>query len=655
MTRHHHASGFLIRFSVALLVVAAFGEFSFAQQAGQVAETSSDSAPTTNTGDESSKPTEQASAKSESGDTKASESKSEEPPPIKIPPPPPQTGPRIPFELQRYEVELPIVFQPSAKLGPAVRESVIAELRGLIDRSVGPMWNLKIEEPRWITPQNRTGLERLTSEVLKQRSVELRFARVVREQLSEYTEGKFPVESETPSDEMLAEIRHLLTITDNEVLEPTIAEYVTSVAGEAVDAEKVATVSEVVYLYLTPPPIIVDKIFPVSVEVEGSSYIISAREWDRESELLTTVRTRTTVDRRTIAAQILRLLGEVFRPTVLIDEATPQTARIKYKAGEFPPGDPAFAVAKKDAMFIPFFRYLDRNKVMQKLQFLPWSYITATSIERIRADCELATGVKTPLGSFKRRRMELRALALKPYTDQTTLTLVPKRNRTRPLVGYLVAVYDEIPPPPPELKPGEEPSEDLPEREKPDVYRSDRFGNVTIPVDPNKPLQWIFIRSGSALLAKFPLVAGAEQQITVECPDDTIRLDVEGQIVLLQSRLVDTIAKQAMVKAMITNRVKAGEWKKVDESLKELDELPTIESFETLVSEIQYPALKKAEERGERSLKGRISKLGDAVLKVARIHLDQQKIDEFREDIVQQRQIDDPDAPRGKRAAPGRN
>lgn len=150
MTRHHHASGFLIRFSVALLVVAAFGEFSFAQQAGQVAETSSDSAPTTNTGDESSKPTEQASAKSESGDTKASESKSEEPPPIKIPPPPPQTGPRIPFELQRYEVELPIVFQPSAKLGPAVRESVIAELRGLIDRSVGPMWNLKIEEPRWI-------------------------------------------------------------------------------------------------------------------------------------------------------------------------------------------------------------------------------------------------------------------------------------------------------------------------------------------------------------------------------------------------------------------------------------------------------------------------------------------------------------------------
>ena len=645
MLHHQNTLQTLIRTTVVLIATVLLVADLSAQQAvesssGKSAEpTNKATATTTTTGNAS---------------PEAAATAPDEPPPVKLPPPPPSTGPKVPFELQKYDVELPIAFMPSAKLGPAVRESVIAELRALIDRSVGPMWKLKIEEPDWITPRNKTGLERLTSEGLKQRAVELRFVQAVREQLSEYTEGKFPVEADTPpSTEMLSEIRQLLTITENDILESAITEFVTKIANGKVDADKVATVSEVVFLYLTPAPVTVDKIFPVTVEVEGASYVISAREWDRESELLTTVRTRTTIDRRTIASQILRLLSEVFRPITLIDEATPLTARIRYKAGEFPPGDPAFALAKKDAIYVPFFRYLDRNKVMQKLQFLPWSYITATNVERIRANCELSTGVKTPLGSFKRRRMELRALELKPYTDQTTLTLVPKRNRTRPLVGYLVAVYDEIPPPAPE--PGEEPKEDVPEREKPDIYRSDRFGNVTISVDPNKPLQWIFIRSGSALLAKFPLVAGAEKQMTVECPDDTIRLDVEGQIVLLQSRLVDTIAKQAMVKAMITNRLKKGEWKKVDESLKELDELPTIESFETLVSEIQYPALKKADERRDRTSKGRIKKLGETVLKVARIHLDQQKIDEFREDVVQERQLEDPDAPRGNRAAPGRN
>jgi hypothetical protein len=677
MLRPLTTSSFLIRLAVALLATATVAGISFAQQAeqptGKAADAGSDSPKSIEAGAQDESKTETSTTTADSPTAEGEVSKAEEPPPVKLPPPPPKTGPKVPFELQKYDVELPIVFQPSVKLGPAVRESIIAELRTLIDRSVGPMWKLKIEEPDWITPRNRTGLERLTSESLKQRALELRFAQAVREQLSEYTkvessgeedeeakmdegakasEKQFPLEAESPlSDEMLAEIRHLLTITENELREPAIAEYVGKVAAGKVAAEKVATVSEVVFLYLTPPPITVDKVFPVSVEVAGGAYTVSAREWDRESELLTTVRTRTTLDRRTIAAQIISLLGEVFRPITLIDEATPTTARIRYKAGEYPPGDPAFVLAKQDAIYVPFFRYLDRKKVVQKLQFLPWSYITATNVDRIRANCELDTGVKTPLGSFKRRRMELRALALKPYTDQTTLTLVPKRNRTRPLVGYLVAVYDEIPPPPPE--PGDKPKEDAPEREKPDIYRSDRFGNVTIPVDPNKPLQWVFIRSGSALLAKFPLVAGAERQMTVQCPDDTIRLDVEGQIVLLQSRLIDTIAKQAMVKAMITNRVKKGEWKKVDESLKELDELATIADFETLVSEIQYPALKKADERRDRASKGRIKKLGAAVLKIARVHLDQQKVDEFREDIVQQRQIEDPDAPRGKRAAPG--
>lgn len=657
MLRHHNPSKFLIRLAIALLATATVAGISFAQQTEQptkqAASASSDSAGSTKASAQNNSKPEAASTTSESSVANSEEPKAEVPPPVKLPPPPPKTGPKVPFELQKYDIELPIVFQPSGKLGPAVRENIIAELRVLIDRSVGPMWKLKIDEPDWITPRNRTGLERLTSEGLKQRAVEHRFAQAVREQLSEYTEGKFPLKTESPpSDEMLAKIRHLLTLTENELREPAIAEYVAMVADGKVDAEKIATVSEVIFLYLTPPPITVDKVFPVSVEIEGGSYTVSAREWDRESELLTTVRTRTTLDRRTIATQIISLLGEVFRPIALIDEATPTTARIRYKAGEYPPGDPTFVLAKQDAIYVPFFRYLDRKKVVQKLQFLPWSYITATKVERIRAHCELDTGVKTPLGSFKRRRMELRALAVKSYTDQTTLTLVPKRNRTRPLVGYLVAVYDEIPPPPPE--PGENPKEDAPEREKPDIYRSDRFGNVTIPVDPKKTLQWVFIRSGSALLAKFPLVAGVERQMTVECPDDTIRLDVEGQIVLLQSRLVDTIAKQAMVKAMITNRVKKGEWKKVGESLQELDELATIEDFETLVSEIQYPALKKADERRDRASKGRIKKLGAAVLKVARVHLDQQKLDEFREDIVQQRQIDDPDAPRGKRSAPGR-
>lgn len=586
-------------------------------------------------------------SESETGTDTATPEKAE----FKLPPPPP-TAVKTPIEMQRYQVELPIVFQPSVKLGPAARTSIINEVRTILDRNVGVMWDLKITEPDWITPRDRRGLDRLSVEQLKQRAVELRYAEVIREQLSEYTESAFPVEAETPiSDELRREIRRVLDTTDNETLQPMVAALVDRIAAGKVAAEKAATVSEVVFLYLTPPPLAIDKVFPVSIESHAGLYSVSAREWDRESELLTTVRTRPVMDRRGIAMQVIQLLSEVFRPVAQIDEADPTSARIRFKAGEYPPADPAFAQAEKGSMFTPFFRYLDRNKVLQKIQFLPWSYITVREMERIRANCDLDTGVKTPLGSFRRRRMDIRALALKPWLSETTLTLVPKRNTTRPLVGYLVAVYDEIPPPPP--KPGEEPPEDAPPREKPEIHRSDRFGNVTIPVDSNKPLQWVYIRSGSALLAKFPLVSGAEAQMTVECPDDTIRLDVEGQIVLLQSQLIDTIAKQAMVKAMIMNRAKKGEWKKVDESMDELSELPGIGDFEQLVSEIQYPAIKKAQSRNDRISERRIKKLGTEVLKVARIHLDQEKIDEFREEIIEQRRIEDPNAGGRPRQAPG--
>ena len=243
---------------------------------------------------------------------------------------------------------------------------------------------------------------------------------------------------------------------------------------------------------------------------------------------------------------------------------------------------------------------------------------------------------------------------MKPDLKRTTLRLAPKRNHDKPLVGYLVAVYDELPPPP--LKPGEEPDEDAPPRPVPEIHRSDRFGRVHIPVDPKNSLEWVLIRSGSALLTKFPFVPGAEPEMLVECPDDTIRLNVEGQLVLLQGRLIDTIAKRSVVMAMIKNRSKKQEWDKVDESLKQLKTLPTLDQFTAQVETIQFAPRERARERNDRQTVSRINKLGSQVLKVAAIHLDTEKLEVFLEQIRELREIDDAggDA-RDRRTAPSAN
>lgn len=573
------------------------------------------------------------------------------------PPPPPPKQPRIPIQELRYRVEIPIVFEQSLHLGPVFRQSVLNELHELADRSVGGIWDVSIYEPDWLTPRNRAGIDSVSEEGIKWRNQVFSAAESLADLIVQQTDGKVAVTVPIPLPADLAEAVGEVVAIPNEIefdeqRKKLLRALVDSMGGGKVESEKADLIAELMTLYVLPTPQRIDKVFPIAVEKNGSYYHVTSREWDRDSETLSPVRSRRTLDRRGVAEEIMLLLGELYHPVGQIDEANPETARIKMRAGLFTAGDPAFAHVTDKSLFKPFFRYLDEDRVLRQMQFLPWSYLTVDKINRERVESNVFSGVATPLGAFRRRRMEIRAITIKQDVGITTLRLAPKRNHDRPLVGYLVAIYDEPPPPP--LPAGEEPPEDAPPPPKPDIYRSDRFGQVQIPVDPNKSLEWVYIRSGSSLLTKFPFVPGVEAEMLAECPDDTIRLDVEGQLVLLQSRLIDTIAKRSVVMAMIKNRRAKSEWEKVDESLKELDNLPTLEEFTAQVESIQFLSKEKAKARKDRRTVSRIDRLGKEVLKVAAIHLDKEKLDEFREETREMRTLDKAGAdPRERRTAPG--
>lgn len=598
------------------------------------------------------------------------------PPELELPPQPPPPPPKIPHELRAYQVQIPVVFGISAQMGPAFRRDMLNELRVIADRSIGPMWELEIVEADWITPLNRSGIERITSGQIRQRLLERRMIEVIREQLVEQTAGKFKADrTAPPSESLLSQSRAAIAEADEAKRRILSDALVKAVAGsQPLEAKTLKTISDIVFLYLLPSEATLDKIFPVAVELTGSTFVISSREWDRESEQMTAVRSRITTDRRAVATEIMRLVRDLFHPVMQVDDARPEGVRLRVKAGDYRPADPGFNQAQEGALFAPFFRYLDKNRVVQKIQQLPWSYITVHSIENARLGGVLQTGVSTPLGAFRRKRMELRAIALKPAHDGTTLTLVPRRYPDKPLIGYLVAVYDE-PPPPPAKPAATEPAagtpatparkdeaspapataaaEPQPEPPKPEIFRSNRLGQVHIPVDPDRPLQWIYIRSGSALLAKFPIVAGLESNMTVDCPDDTIRLDVEGQVTLLQTRLIDTIAQRVTLMALAKSRAKKNEWAKVDESLNALKKLPELKDFEQQVTEIQYPAIKKAQARRDRSTESKVKNFGKDVLKVAGVYLDKEKLDDFRSEIEELRRLELGDPEPAVRTAPG--
>ncbi len=256
---------------------------------------------------------EEGSAEAGSGEQTDETASPEEaaPPPVKIPPPPPERPNRKDIELESYQVEIPIVFQPHPRMGPAFRQAVIDELYVIADRSIGPMWNLKITDGDWITPRSDQGIERITPEQIKKRQSEEAYFLAIHKQIAAHSEGKF---SEVPSDplddETRARVRTILDTPEDNGQEELLREFVEAIGGGSVPEEKLDIASEVVFLYLTPSEMTLDKLYPVSVELNGSTYsVASSGVGPGIGTDDAPVRRRSTIDRRAVVAEISRLLN----------------------------------------------------------------------------------------------------------------------------------------------------------------------------------------------------------------------------------------------------------------------------------------------------------------------------------------------------------
>ena len=62
---------------------------------------------------------------------------------------------------------------------------------------------------------------------------------------------------------------------------------------------------------------------------------------------------------------------------------------------------------------------------------------------------------------------------------------------------------------------------------------------VTLQVKEGLPTVWLYVYSGKALLARVPYAPGLRPVETVELPDDSIRLRVEGELDLATSTTKD--------------------------------------------------------------------------------------------------------------------
>jgi hypothetical protein len=369
-----------------------------------------------------------------------------------------------------------------------------------------------------------------------------------------------------------------------------------------------------------------DKAYLFVVRPEGPRWLIAGREWDRTLQSLGPVSSAATFDRREIADAALGLLQRLFSPLLIVDDADREskTVTLTVRAGSIPLGDPHYAPLKKGGILRPVFRFLDAKGSVRKVQPVPWTYLVLEEIKNGHAKCTVASPYRAPLAANMRRRVDAVAVLLRPEFPETRLKLVVGRTVQRPLAGVFVEWRPMVP----------DQAEKTADAAEWQELLSDRSGAVTIPVDSQQPLRQLEVHSGSAILARRPLMPGVDAEVTLELPDDEVRLNAQRDVDLLRVQLVETVARRAALIGRTRASVKNSDAAAARRLLTELEQLPAADFYLAKLNEIRVVSLEEAHRRKDHTSEKRIDDLCQKTGGLIEQYLPDDRLRTVREEVT---------------------
>jgi len=362
-----------------------------------------------------------------------------------------------------------------------------------------------------------------------------------------------------------------------------------------------------------------DKHFLLAIRTDGGMFRTVCREWDAASRTLGPALRQVIGDRRTLASLLANSVCDAFRPLAELEVLEENKIEFLIRGGEFPPRDSEQTLFQPGDYLVPFMRYLNRSREVRSIQPLPWTYLKVESVERSRMQLSMTSVFKAPIPA-SRRRVEVMAMRVRPRFPATSVLVYPRGQIRNPLVGYRCELLNRMP------------TEEDPVADRIKLA-TDRSGNATIPVDPAHPLQFLYVHSGEAVLARVPVMPGIVPDLQVEVPDDRARLNVEGEVTLLQGELIDIVATREVLMARIRAAATQNKWDDVNRFLKELDGLPTQTQFIAKIDTLQVQAVYAAQQAKDRVAESRIKKLCSGVRDSAGKYLDPFRVTDFKRDI----------------------
>lgn len=362
-----------------------------------------------------------------------------------------------------------------------------------------------------------------------------------------------------------------------------------------------------------------DVCFAATVRRDGSAWRMDVRGWQPEITMESEVVGTVTFDRSDVPLLMVRLCHSAFRPIGLIDDVVEKQAVIVLRAGALPVPDETFSLTKAAEVFYPVLSSRTRDGKIDRLQTIPWTFLSVMEAKGPRLTCALQSGLRSAIGGKQRGRVQTLAIAAKSVFPATQLDLATQAKPSLSLVAHRIELRDSA-----AIPVADETSSGKGEHLL-KVLLTDRRGRVTIPNTAKQSVLWLFAYSGRHLLARVPILPGMTANLRLEVPDDASRLEAESDLQVLQGQLIEAVAARSTAIARVRAAIKKNEADRAKTAAAELRKLPDASFYLDKVIAIRVPSVKAAKARKDRPGEARINRMCDEMNDLIKQYLNEDK------------------------------
>jgi hypothetical protein len=334
-----------------------------------------------------------------------------------------------------------------------------------------------------------------------------------------------------------------------------------------------------------------DKIMLLGIRLSDGQYHVSCRELDCRTRTFGQMVRQSCEQRALLAGVAEDVVIATFTPIVRVEDSRGRDAAVRVRAGGLVYDDFCPSRIKVGDILRSVIRRNDRNGEPRPggIQEVDWTYLLVRESKGFMLQCEVLSAMRNPLAGRHSSRVERVGLLVRPQGVSTVIQLVSRSDVPKPLEGYEIFAKKPLP------KDSEE--KNLAVR----LGLTDWKGRVPVPAD-EFPLRLVYVKNGSHLIARLPVVVGYEPELVMELVSDDKRLEAEAFVKGMESTVMDLVARREILSARIQRRLNEGNLNGARDLVGDIKSFQTKDDLDALITRRQQAGLSSANEREQQRI-----------------------------------------------------